>query len=80
MSRSYRYSPFCGHTTVESEKKDKRIANRRERRTIRQMLGSDLEDDALPHRNELSNPYHFGKDGKQHLESSLPDFDKLMRK
>ena len=80
MSRSFRKSPFTGHTTAETEKMDKRYANRRVRHAIRQALSVGVSDEDLPHRRALSNPYTFDKDGKQRLDASLPDFEKLMRK
>lgn len=80
MSRSFRHSPFTGHTTAESEKKDKRLANRRERRVVQQKLSVFADDSVLPHRRSVSNPYSFDKDGKQRLSPELPDYAKLMRK
>lgn len=64
MSRSKRHHPICGTTTARSEKKDKRIANRRERHRIAAILGDNPEAE-LPHRKELSDTYDFDKDGKQ---------------
>lgn len=80
MSRSYRKSPFCGITTAESEKKDKQLAHRRERRIVSQILGSDPLRPVLPHRREVSNVWSFDKDGKQRLSGNSPDYLKIMRK
>lgn len=79
MSRSRRKNPIVGHTTAESEKTDKRLANRRYRRRARQVLGgSDPAGDVImPHVNEVSNVWQFDKDGKQYLDSPEP---KDMRK
>ncbi len=79
MSRSRRKTPIVGHTTAETEKTDKRLANRRYRRRVRQTLdGVDPAADVLiPHRNEVSNVWQFDKDGKQYLDSPEP---KDMRK
>ncbi|HEY9787623.1 MAG TPA: hypothetical protein V6D17_19705 [Candidatus Obscuribacterales bacterium] len=87
MARSYRHTPIIGMTLAESEKKDKRIANRRERSRIRQILhtlltapDSALDALVLPHKRELSNVWSFDKDGKQFLRRICPDFAKYMRK
>lgn len=80
MSRSFRRSPFCGMTTAESEKKDKQLAHRRERRIVRQILDSDPLRPVLPHRREVSNVWSFDKDGKQRLSADSPYFLEIMRK
>lgn len=87
MARSFRHTPIVGITTADSEKLDKRIANRRERSRIRQILlslvgaGDDCLDSlVLPHRRELSNVWSFDKDGKQYLMKDCPSYDKCMRK
>ncbi|MBX9948638.1 MAG: hypothetical protein K2Y39_05730 [Candidatus Obscuribacterales bacterium] len=80
MSKSFRKSPICGITTAESEKKDKQLAHRRERRIVRQILGSDPLRPVLPHRREVSNVWSFDKDGKQYLSCDLPCYLKIMRK
>jgi len=80
LSKSYRKHPFCGMTTAESEKKDKQLAHRRERRIVRQILGSDPLRPVLPHRREVSNVWSFDKDGKQRLSIDSPYFEQIMRK
>lgn len=80
MSKSYRKHPICGMTTAESEKKDKQLAHRRERRIVRQILGSDPLRPVLPHRREVSNVWSFDKDGKQRLSTDSPYFEQIMRK
>ena len=80
MSKSFRKSPFCGMTTAESEKKDKQLAHRRERRIVHQILASDPLRPVLPHRREVSNVWSFDKDGKQRLSSDSPYFLEIMRK
>ena len=87
MARSYRHTPIIGMTTAESEKKDKRIANRRYRSRVRQILHSLISaDDSVldavifPVKRELSNVWSFDKDGKQRLSPDCPDFAKYMRK
>ena len=64
MSRARRKRPISGITTAESEKQDKRIANRRERHTNRQILGYSLDDTLLMHRRQAGNPWLMDKDGK----------------
>lgn len=67
MSRSHRKTPICGHTTAETEKQDKRIANRSFRRTVRQQLGSRHPDAVISNIRAVSNVWSFDKDGKQFL-------------
>jgi hypothetical protein len=68
MSRSILHSPATGVTTCRSEKEDKRLANRRLRRTVVQRLSSagDLDLLALPLLREVSDRWGMGKDGRQH--------------
>lgn len=80
LSRSFRKSPFCGMTTAESEKKDKQLAHRRERRIVRQILDSNPLRPVLPHRREVSNVWSFDKDGKQRLSTDSPYYLEIMRK
>ena len=63
MSRSRRKTPVRGITTAESEKQDKRIANRKLRRRVRSVLRRDAEA-PLPHLREVSDPWMMDKDGK----------------
>ena len=62
MSNSVKRNPFRGTTTCESEKQDKREANRKYRRVVKQRL-SDTNNE-LPDIREVSNVWSFGKDGK----------------
>ena len=48
--------------TCESEKKDKQDANRKNRRKVKQQVGTEMETLSLP--REISNVWDFGKDGK----------------
>ncbi len=68
MSRSRRKNPFTGFSTADSEKEDKRIANRKERRKIRQVLPAEPAPELLPHRRELSNVWSMDKDGKRRFD------------
>lgn len=85
MSNSFKKTPICGHTTAVSEKQDKRLANRRFRRTVRQQLGcvgldSDADgvgidcdaDRVITDIRAVSNVWSFDKDGKQYLDDPDP--------
>lgn len=62
MSRSYRKTPVSGITCADSEKQDKRIANRRYRRRAQQAVHHEKE--IFPLVREVSNVWTFDKDGK----------------
>lgn len=62
MSRSLRHSPFMGITCCDSEKSDKRIANRKLRRRVIEAIRGDREPPVM---REVSNVWLFGKDGRQ---------------
>ncbi|HEY9869670.1 MAG TPA: hypothetical protein V6D08_10935 [Candidatus Obscuribacterales bacterium] len=66
-----------GITTARSEKKDKQIAHRKERRLVKAMLSSDCLCEDLPDRRAVSNVYTWAKDGKQKIR---PDDARSMRK
>ena len=78
MSRSQRRSPVTGITTAESEKADKILAHKRERRKVTAILQSDMDPQTLPHRRELSNPWAMDKDGKARFDPQR--HPQLMRK
>ena len=63
MSRSYRKTPIYGNTKSDSEKEDKRIANRRYRRNTKQLIQAG--HDTLPQIRELSDVWDFAKDGRR---------------
>ncbi len=67
MSRSYRKHSFCGNTCAESEKWDKRFANRCYRRLIRMLLAHGEE--MLPLLREVSDVWLWAKDGVQRLDA-----------
>jgi hypothetical protein len=76
MSRSYRHSPYHG-CCADSDKADKRKANRLLRRVTRiAIVGFDPEADVLPVLREVSNIWNFDKDGKTGLDAD----SKLLRK
>ena len=61
MSRSYRHTPISGIACRDTEKQDKRRANRKLRRITRSAL---RQKRILPLVREVSNRWLFGKDGK----------------
>ncbi len=63
MARSTRHMPIAGITTAESEKDEKRKANRRYRRAVRMALSVDA--DSIPHRREVMDPWMMSKDDKK---------------
>ncbi|CAD6531790.1 hypothetical protein LMG27952_02622 [Paraburkholderia hiiakae] len=68
MSRSRRTTPIFGHTTVESERGDKKRWHQRFRAHERATLASAAPDALADHvtllRNEAGNVWSMGKDGK----------------
>ena len=79
MSRSYKHTTISGITTATSEKRDKKLANRRFRRISKHRVKIDAEP--LIDLNEISDPWDFQKDGKRYFnpnEARL--FPKLFRK
>ena len=64
MSRSRKKTPVHGMTTARSEKKDKRLYNRRFRRVSKQALQVSPQQKVLPHLREHSDPWCMDKDGK----------------
>ena len=77
MSRSKRKTPIMGFTTAKSEKKDKRINNRKLRRKTKVAMLSEKE--ILPIMKEVSDPWMMQKDGKQKFDPNLHG-GKWMRK
>lgn len=66
MSRSSKKTPKIGITTAETEKENKRQANRKFRRVIKTKLKKGEVE--LPLTKEISNVWLFDKDGKQFLK------------
>jgi hypothetical protein len=78
MTRSRKKTPISGITAARSEKQDKRLANRRVRRAVKQVLATSVDVHVLPHRRELTNPWTMAKDGKMWFN---PDrFPEALRK
>ncbi len=63
MSRSKKKAKIQGITNADSEKENKRNANRKFRRSVKQRIIKG--EDVLPEVREISNVWSFGKDGKR---------------
>lgn len=63
MSRSRRKTPIFGITLADSDKADKRIANRRWRSRSRQAIRQGKEPPML---REVSDAWDFAKDGRHY--------------
>ncbi len=68
MSRSKKKSPYSPFTTANSEKEDKQLASRRDRRVNAALLKSDEDDEALVNRKSTSDVWAFDKDGKRRVD------------
>jgi hypothetical protein len=84
MSRSRRKTPIVGLTTSESEKEDKRLANRRARHAHKRAVYSAVRAVEADGIISLARAHHptsgrwtFAKDGKQWIGNRRP---KLLRK
>lgn len=64
MSRSKKKTKIHGFTTAKSEKENKRDANRKLRRIVKQKVNSGKAE--LPELREVSNVWSFDKDGKRY--------------
>ena len=80
MSKSSRKTPIFGNTTAETEKYDKRLANRRLRRIVRAVLENDKNIEILPTLREVSNVWVFNKDGKRWQGDWVKNHPEMMRK
>lgn len=78
MSRSRKKTPIRGMTLADSEKQDKRLANRKIRRVNKIRVTGDQEP---AHVRELSDPWGMDKDGRQYFgDEPAEDVKKQMRK
>ena len=88
MSRSRRHTPISGITGAESEKKDKKIANKqmrtRTRDLLRAAMHADEEEDLVfpDHLNEVSDVWDANKDGKHYYGAHESEdwYKRMMRK
>lgn len=78
MSRSRKKRPISGITLADSEKQDKRLANRKLRRRVNQTLAVDPEAEVFPHLREVSDPWTMAKDGRYWFD--LHRFPGVIRK
>ncbi|HET8839010.1 MAG TPA: hypothetical protein VFM82_08490 [Flavobacteriaceae bacterium] len=72
MSRSKNKTKMHGNTTAISEKEDKRKANRKLRKIVKQRLKSQHTE--FPRLREVSNIWSFQKDGKKY-DASMTEKD-----
>jgi hypothetical protein len=68
MSRSFQKTPITGVTTCESEKQDKREANRKLRRKTKLQVKAGSE--MILALREVSDVWSMGKDGKSYRENA----------
>lgn len=78
MSRSVRKTPIVGNTVAESEKEDKKLFSRRQRKSIKQQLRTT--DEPVEKEHKRSGQYLFEKDGKHYLKRRDEEYEKCMRK
>lgn len=75
MSRSRRKTPILGHTTCSSERDDKKRWHRRWRNRERTNLVNASREDFYDHlpvlKNEVSNVWSMGKDGKSYWSTNF---------
>lgn len=64
MGKSRKKTPIEGHTTAVSEKQDKRLANRANRRINKIIASTATEETVFEDLRETSNVCCFDKDGK----------------
>jgi hypothetical protein len=72
MSRSFQKTPITGVTTCESEKQDKRDANRKLRRKTK--LQVKVGQEIILDLREVSNVWAMGKDGKLYRKDWEPKY------
>jgi len=79
MSRSRKKTPIGGITTARSEKEDKRFANRKARRVVKEVICVSPESEVLPQLREVSTTWTMSKDAKVYFGRSAGT-EKQMRK
>jgi hypothetical protein len=75
MSRSGKKTPIFGFSSSDSEKKDKRMANRSFRHKAKQQIRTGKEP--VTDMNEIMTTWEMAKDGKRYVKKADP---KQMRK
>lgn len=86
MGKSRRKTEIAGISCAKSEKKDKRLCNKRLRKKIKQITETKNYDDCLfPLAKEVVNTYSMAKDGKKYYNKEFCEqygynYEKIMRK
>ena len=80
MARSRKKTPIIPNTCANSEKEDKRNANRKLRRKVKADLHKAqvteiIEEIELPELREVSNVWSFAKDGKSFYKQDVSGSD-----
>ena len=75
MSRSLKKTAKIGFSSSDSEKKDKRMANRSFRHKAKQQIKTGK--DPVSDMNEIMTTWAMAKDGKRYVKNAVP---KQMRK
>ncbi len=78
MSRSWKKRPWTGITTATTEKQEKRLANRRERRINKYLLALTHDETQILLKREVSDVWCMSKDGKAMFDPEK--YPKLLRK
>lgn len=68
MARSRRKNPVTGNTKARSEKKDKKFANRKDRRLNKEILEATQDDSETLPKKTTSNRWDMDKDGKNRFD------------
>ena len=68
MSRSYKKHSIGGMTKASSEKEDKQLAHKRDRRANKVLLDQTADDSKLLNRKQTSSPWLMAKDGKKYFD------------
>ena len=83
MSRSRKKNNYSSNVCCNSEKKDKRLNNRKIRRINKKILKDTLDEDQLIPEKTLKDVWNMGKDGKHRVTTENCGeeyYNKLMRK
>lgn len=77
MGKSYRKNDYSGWTKKESEKREKRLANRAFRKHNKQV---ESEEDYYYDLKEISDNWTFSKDGKHYFGNLDKEWKKKLRR
>lgn len=75
MSGSRRKTSITGNTAARSEKKDKRLSNRKLRRESNRVVGGcgcscEVCSCVFPEKRDVSDPWLMAKDGKHYFDKN----------